>query len=147
MVDAIEMKATLVIGFSFLKEEYTSRVVLIPSHSITAVLYDEETEHLMEERHADAEGEGYFTSFFKKAKQSAKKSILKNLRCDWRFAEVPQKKNEVEVFFSVSFEFKNPMHSKLIMNNIVVLMTRCFERRCEGLYGPPSVIKQRLPAI
>jgi ribosome-associated toxin RatA of RatAB toxin-antitoxin module len=160
LVDAIEMTATLTIGFSFLKEQYTSRVTLYPGTKIVAALYDDESNNNAAEAAAtrtspassqpmQAHHDSFVVSLFKKAASTAgaaaKRSILKHLLCEWEFCAVPNKPNTVEVVFSVSFEFKNPLHSHMIMSNVVTLMTRSFERRCEGLYGPPSVSKESLP--
>lgn len=150
LVDAIEMTATLTVGFLFLKEQYTSRVTMYPGNKIVASLYDDEAAEASAagSTHHDHQ-DSFVVSFFKKAASTAgaaaKRSILKHLLCEWEFCPVPGKPNMVEVVFSVSFEFKNPMHSHMIMSNVVTLMTRSFERRCESLYGPPSVSKESLP--
>ncbi|KAG5508818.1 hypothetical protein JKF63_05320 [Porcisia hertigi] len=171
LVDAIEMITTLTIGFAFLKEKYTSRVTLYPCNKIVATLYDDEgardeaallntnrassamTASSCDQNSksgADSSG-GLVLSFFKKAASTAgtvaKRSILQHLRCEWEFAPVEGKPNTVEVLFIVSFEFKNPLHSHMIMSNLVTLMTRSFERRCESLYGPPSGTKVTLPVL
>ncbi|KPA77952.1 hypothetical protein ABB37_06722 [Leptomonas pyrrhocoris] len=159
LVDAIEMTATLTIGFSFLKEQYTSRVTLYPGTKIVAALHDAENDEgtdVAAASHAErqhlhdnsAHRDSFVVSLFKKAASTAgaaKRSILKHLLCEWEFCPVPGKPNTVEVIFSVSFEFKNPLHSRMIMSNVVTLMTRSFERRCESLYGPPSASKESLP--
>ncbi|AYU77694.1 hypothetical protein, conserved [Leishmania donovani] len=171
LVDAIEMTTTLTIGFSFLKEQYTSRVTLYPGRKIVAALYDEEDvdveaapQNTSRASSAAAalsrdsnsalgtgSGDGFVLSFFRKAASTAgvaaKRSILRHLRCEWEFAPVEGKPNTVDVLFFVSFEFKNPMYRHLIMNNVVGLMTRSFERRCESLYGPPSATKVSLPVL
>lgn len=164
LVDAMEMSATLTIGFSFLREQYTSRVLLYPNYKIVAVLSDGEEDCCHDSSSSSssnsssrrgggsgvaatssgasrAEGGGVL-GFFRKA---AKKSILKYLRCEWEFHPIAGQPDAVEVFFSVSFEFKNPLHHSFIMSNVVGLMTRSFERRCEALYGPPSSAKVALP--
>lgn len=168
LVDAIEMTATLAVGFSFFKEQYTSKVTLIPGRHITAALYEPEegeesffglsasaaTRSLSSAASSSSSGDshspaGMLSSLLRKAAHTAgvaaKKSILRNLLCEWEFAPVPGRANEVEVVFSVAFEFKNPLHSKMIMSNVVTLMTRSFEKRCELLYGPPSASRQALP--
>ncbi|CAJ1021136.1 Polyketide cyclase / dehydrase and lipid transport, putative [Leishmania shawi] len=171
LVDAIEMTTTLTIGFSFLKEQYTSRVTLYPGRKVVAALYEEEEADseatLQNTNRASSKevapscgssstpgtgcGDGLVLSFFKKAASTAgavaKRSILQHLRCEWEFAPVEGKPQTVDVLFSVSFEFKNPMHRHLIMSNVVSLMTHSFERRCESLYGPPSTTKVSLPVL
>ncbi|CCW64669.1 unnamed protein product [Phytomonas sp. EM1] len=72
------------------------------------------------------------------------KSILSYLSCEWDFLQVPGHPNEVEVRFALAFEFRNPLYSRLITSNIVDVMTRSFEKRCEQLYGPPSVPRRVL---
>ncbi|CCW71778.1 unnamed protein product [Phytomonas sp. Hart1] len=72
------------------------------------------------------------------------KSILNYLSCEWNFLPVPGHPNEVEVRFALVFEFRNPLYSKIISSNIVDVMTRGFEKRCEQLYGPPSKPKRVL---
>ncbi|GET87470.1 hypothetical protein, conserved [Leishmania tarentolae] len=171
LVDAIEMTTTLTIGFSFLKETYTSRVTLYPGRKIVAALYDEEdldgatalqsttsagSAAAASSRDSNStpdtgNGDGLVLSFFKKAASTAgvaaKRSILRHLRCEWEFSPVEGRPNTVDVLFFVSFEFKNPMYRHLIMTNIVSLMTRSFECRCESLYGPPSATKVSLPVL
>ncbi|KAG5482562.1 hypothetical protein CUR178_05704 [Leishmania enriettii] len=171
LVDAVEIITTLTIGFSFLKEQYKSRVTLYPCRKIVAALYDEEeadgeaaSAKMSGSSSAPAPpsrglntmpyaggGDGLVLSFFKKAASSAgaaaKRSILQHLRCEWEFYPVEGQPNAVEVLFFVSFEFRNPMHRHLIMSNVVSLMTRSFERRCESLYGPPSATKVSLPVL
>lgn len=171
LVDAIEMTTTLTIGFSFFKEQYTSRVTLYPGRKIVAALYDEEdvdveaapqntsrasSAAVASSRDSNSalgtgSGNGLVLSFFRKAASTAgvaaKRSILRHLRCEWEFAPVEGKPNTVDVLFFVSFEFKNPMYRHMIMNNVVGLMTRSFERRCESLYGPPSATKVSLPVL
>ncbi|KAG5482039.1 hypothetical protein LSCM1_05754 [Leishmania martiniquensis] len=173
LVDAVEMITTLSIGFSFLKEEYKSRVTLYPCRKIVAALYEDEDadgevalQKMSGRRSAPAAspldrnsatgtggggGDGLVLSFFKKAASSAgaaaKRSILQHLRCEWELSPVEGKPNAVEVLFFVSFEFRNPMHRHLVMSNVVGLMTRSFERRCESLYGPPSATKVSLPVL
>ncbi|KAG5508978.1 hypothetical protein GH5_06200 [Leishmania sp. Ghana 2012 LV757] len=171
LVDAVEIITTLSIGFSFLKEQYKSRVTLYPCRKIVAALYDEEgadgeaaSAKMSGSSSAPAPpsrdlntmpyaggGDGLVLSFFKKAASSAgaaaKRSILQHLRCEWEFCPVEGQPNAVEVLFFVSFEFRNPMHRHLIMSNVVSLMTRSFERRCESLYGPPSATKVSLPVL
>ncbi|CBZ25292.1 conserved hypothetical protein, partial [Leishmania mexicana MHOM/GT/2001/U1103] len=171
LVDAVEMTTTLTIGFSFLKEQYTSRVTLYPNRRIVAALYDEEdvdveaapqnTSRASSAAVAPSRdsystpgtdsGDGLVLSFLRKAASTAgvaaKRSILRHLRCEWEFAPVEGKPNTVDVLFFVSFEFKNPTYRHLVMNNVVGLMTRSFERRCESLYGPPSATKVSLPVL
>nr|CCC92293.1 conserved hypothetical protein [Trypanosoma congolense IL3000] len=113
-----EMLATLAVGFSFFKEQYTSRVILEPQRRVEAMLTEEE--------------------------QRRRTAVLRNLRCTWEFREVPDSAQKVEVQFLVSFAFKNPIYSELIMSHVVSIMTKSFEKRCEALHGPPSCKRQRL---
>ncbi|KAK7198882.1 Polyketide cyclase / dehydrase and lipid transport [Novymonas esmeraldas] len=167
LVDAIETTATLTIGFSFLKEQYTSRVTLFPGRKIVAALYDDGDDgggaataaspsastgsDISGSSSSGGGGGGLVFSFLKKAAYTAgaaaRRSLLKHLLCEWEFLPVEGQPNAVEVLFSVSFEFKNPLHSHMIMANVVTLMTRSFERRCETLYGPPSATKVSLPLL
>lgn len=154
-----EMTATLTVGFSFLKEEYTSLVTLQPPHHIVALLYDQrvaEEKNLLKKPGAAAApssapvaaGGGLLASFLPQAvvsrlpasplRGSGKGQVLRQLHCDWVLREVPEKPQCVRVVFNVAFEFRNPLYASLIMSNIVSLMTRSFEKRCEALYGPPS---------
>ncbi|KAH8609228.1 putative Polyketide cyclase dehydrase and lipid transport [Trypanosoma vivax] len=114
----LEMLATLTVGFSFITEKYTSRVLLTPNRMVKAFLSEDE-----------------------KARRSP---ILSNLKCVWEFGEVPNYPKQVEVRFCVGFAFRNPIYSKLIMSHVVSIMTRSFERRCEALYGPPSCSRRRI---
>ncbi|KPI84968.1 hypothetical protein ABL78_5983 [Leptomonas seymouri] len=155
LVDAVETTATLTIGFSFLKERYTSRVTLYPGTKIVAALYDEDADAAIAQAgkglQKSAHHDSFVVSLIKRAASTAgaaaKHSILKHLLCEWEFCSVPGSPNAVEVMFSVSFEFNNPLHSHMIMSNVVTLMTRSFERRCEALYGPPSASKESLPLL
>ncbi|RNE97552.1 putative coenzyme Q-binding protein COQ10 B, mitochondrial-like [Trypanosoma rangeli] len=113
-----EMFATLTVGFSFFKEQYTSRVLLVPEKMVQAVLKEDE--------------------------KKCRTPVLSDLNCVWEFSPVPGRNRQVEVRFLVSFAFKNPLHSKLIMSHVVTLMTRSFEKHCEKLYGPPSCQRERL---
>ncbi|RNF05382.1 putative coenzyme Q-binding protein COQ10 B, mitochondrial-like [Trypanosoma conorhini] len=114
----MEMFATLTVGFSFFKEQYTSRVLLFPGKRVQAALKED-------------------------AKQR-RSPVLSDLNCVWEFSPVPGRERQVEVRFLVSFAFKNPLHSRLIMSHVVTLMTRSFEKHCEKLYGPPSCQRERL---
>lgn len=116
----MEMDATLTVGFSFFKEKYTSRVLLVPNKKVRAVL--------------------------KEDPKQQRCPVLSDLHCVWEFNTVPGSERQVEVRFLVSFAFKNPLHSSFIMSHIVTLMTRSFERHCEKLYGPPSCQRERLAA-
>ncbi|AAZ13295.1 hypothetical protein, conserved [Trypanosoma brucei brucei TREU927] len=115
----LEMLATLTVGFSFFREKYTSRVLLDPHKRVEAMLTEDE--------------------------HKKRPAALRNLKCVWEFHEVPDSPRKVEVRFLVSFAFKNPMYSKLIMSHVVSIMTTSFEKHCEVLYGPPSCVRVHLP--
>ncbi|KEG08569.1 putative coenzyme Q-binding protein COQ10 B, mitochondrial-like [Trypanosoma grayi] len=118
----MEMLATLTVGFSFFKEKYTSQVLLVPDRRVQAVLTEDDD-------------------------RQRRSPVLSDLRCVWEFSAVPGHERQVEVRFRVSFAFRNPLHSKLVMSHVVTLMTRSFERHCEKLYGPPSCERERLAPL
>ena len=127
LATAREMTATLGVGFSFFREKYTSQVVLDPKFGI----------------HAELRG---------------KSTLLRELHCNWCFGaarreDLPVGVNPAkcaDVSFDVRFEFRNPLHqsmSTLVMSNVVTVMTSSFEKRCEALYGPPSIPRKALPLV
>lgn len=123
-----EMDATLSVGFSFLKEKYTSDVTLVPGQSIHARLQGDST--LLRELRCDWR----FMPFTADPKQVA----------------AAGKPHPVasEVDFRVSFAFRNPLHTNLtsmVMSNVVTVMTKSFEERITALHGAPSVRKYFLP--
>lgn len=148
------LMATLTVGLSYFTESYTSKVLLVPGRRIVAVLHQRDGAKQPSDAGTQPCGSrpqvGIFSSLLYRAAHTAttmalRSSILQNLRCEWRFREVPGCPDAVEVMFDVSFQFVNPMYGKLIMSNIVSIMTRSFERRCERLYGPPSTARRGLP--
>ncbi|EAN96487.1 hypothetical protein C3747_168g77 [Trypanosoma cruzi] len=116
--DPMEMTATLTVGFSFFKEQYTSRVLLVPEKKVQAVLKESETQRRC--------------------------PVLTELNCVWEFSPVPGQPRQVEVRFLIRFAFHNPLYSKLIMSKVVTLMTQSFENQCEKLHGPPSCQREHL---
>lgn len=149
-VAAEEMIATLGVGFSFFKEQYTSRVTLVPHSRIVAVLADADAaDHHGPNAMKTAGGPASMLGALlrRTGVSHVAKSVFHTLSCSWEFRAVPGRLDQVEVTFEVSFEFRNPLHAAMLMNNIVSLMTRSFVSRCERLYGPPSVALQSLSSV
>lgn len=169
MTTPCQMTATLTVGFSFLKEAYTSRVHLEPCQRVVASLDDPRSAAASVatsagQGNAEASGvsgkgeskekSGFLGNVLRRAahvlpgvSEDGKSggAILRRMQCEWVFLPVPGKPNSVEVKFFVGFDFKHPMYAAMIMSNIVSLMTGRFETRCEKLYGPPSHDSYSLP--
>jgi len=187
--EAVEMKATLDVGFSFFREKYQSLVYMEPMHLIEATLHGKSTllrelrctwsfdpiqssDHLVTALASSAAASTsaggsssssrtahrFVADLVRDQQLQTTQEVLailedeaKRGNCDPIFlAQTKAISQQVSnVRFEVGFDFRNAFHqmsmTSMVMSNVVTVMTKSFESRCQEMYGNPRIPRKVLP--
>ena len=142
------MTADLQVGFLFLREAYSSEVLLNYPNRINAQLNGKSTilkgltcDWGFREPPLDLLPHQYHRH---RACPDTSSSAQLTQRTEAKGQRDQLAKKASLVTFDVSFQFSNPIHSnlsKLFLSQVVQKMTKSFEGRCETLYGPAACEK------